>query len=138
MWSFLRRLQLVSHYLPRRFFHFLTCCLGLNFASYLPASLAPAFDYIRSFTSTILGKSSPLADSAEISRLRQSLSDAEDGLREAEERLKNVQQELEDLFKPGRFGKDGEWKKLDRLCLEKDTGEYVLPTTPDIQLFTPL
>ena len=42
--------------------------------------------------------------------------------------FENAQRELEDLFKPDRFGKDGEWKKLDRLCLEKDTGEYVLPT----------
>ena len=61
--------------------------------------------------------------------MRQSLSDAENVLHEAEDKLKNAQRDLEDLFKPDRFGKDGEWKKLDKLCLEKDMGEYVLPTT---------
>ena len=58
--------------------------------------------------------------------MRQSLSNAETALREAEDKLKNAQRDLGDLFKPDRFGKDGEWKKLDGLCLEKDTGEYVL------------
>jgi len=61
--------------------------------------------------------------------MRQSLSDAQAALREAEDKLENAQRDLEDLFKPDRFGKDGQWKKLDRSCLEKDTGEYVLPTT---------
>jgi len=61
--------------------------------------------------------------------MRQSLSDAETALRGAEDQLKNAQRDLEDLFKPNRFGKDGEWKKLDGLCLERDTGEYVLPLT---------
>lgn len=61
--------------------------------------------------------------------MRQSLSSAEAALREAESKLKNAQRDLEDLFKPDRFGKDGEWKKLDGLCLEKDTGECVLLTT---------
>ena len=75
--------------------------------------------------------------------MRQSLSDAEAALREAEDKLKNDQRDLEDLFKPDRFGKDGEWKKLDRLCLEKDTGEYVLLTTvrhtaSDLSLDTPM
>jgi len=96
----------------------------LSLSSYVPHSFAPAFDYIRSFTSTTLGYGSPSTDGAEISRVRQSLSDAEAALREAEDKFKNAQRDLEDLFKPDRFGKDGEWKKLDRLCLEKDTGEY--------------
>lgn len=85
---------------------------------------------------TALGRNPPPVDATDASRLRQLLSDAEAGLREAEEELKNAQQDLEDLFKPERFGKNGEWKKLDKLCLEKDTGEYVLPTVPRIQLFT--
>ena len=29
------------------------------------------------------------------------------------------------LFDPEWYGTDGAWKKLDELCLEKDTGEYV-------------
>jgi protein kinase C substrate 80K-H len=61
--------------------------------------------------------------------VRQSLSSAETALREAEDKLKNAQRDLEDIFKPEKFGKNGEWKKLDGLCLEKDTGEYVLLLT---------
>lgn len=114
----------------------MTLCSGLNIASYFSRTFAPALDYIRSLTSTILGQSPSLADATDVSRLRKLLSDAETSLSEAEERLKNAQQDLEDLFKPEIFGKDGEWKKLDKMCLEKDTGEYVLPTpSPDIQLF---
>ena len=59
--------------------------------------------------------------------MRQLLSDTEAALREAEDKFESAQRDLEDLFRPGGFGKDGEWKKLDRLCLEKDTGECVLP-----------
>ncbi|KAF9651810.1 hypothetical protein BDM02DRAFT_3110284 [Thelephora ganbajun] len=92
--------------------------------SYIPQSFAPAFDYIRSFASAILGYNPLSSDAASVSRVRQLLSDAEAVLREAEDKLRNVQRDLEDLFKPDRFGKDGEWKKLDGLCLEKDTGEY--------------
>ena len=94
-----------------------------------PHPSTPAFDYIRTFISTALGYTSPPTDAAEVSRARQSLSDTEATLREAEDKLKNARGDLEDLFKPERFGKDGEWKKLDRLCLEKDTGEYVLRIT---------
>ena len=100
-----------------------------NVSSYIPHFFVPAFDYIRSFASTILGYDPPPTDAAEVSRVRQSLSDAETALREAEDEFKNAQRDLEDLFKPDRFGQNGEWKKLDKLCLEKDTGEYVLPAT---------
>jgi len=96
----------------------------LNLASYIPRTSASALNWIRSFTSTVLGGDPPSIDITDVSQLRQLLSDAEAGLREAEKRLKNAQQDSEDLFKPERFGKDGEWKKLDKLCLEKNAGEY--------------
>jgi len=95
----------------------------LNVDSYISRTFAPALDYIRSFISTI-DPNPPSTDATDVSQLRQLLSDAETDHREAEEKLKNAQQDLEDLFKPTRFGKDGEWKKLDQLCLEKDTGGY--------------
>jgi protein kinase C substrate 80K-H len=126
----------ISEPLPSlRFIRLLTCCSVLNVASYASNAFTPALSYIRSFTSTILSQSSPSTDATDASRLRQLLSDAETGLSEAEEKFNNARQDLEDLFKPERFGKEGEWKKLDKLCLEKDTGEYVLHTPPDIQLF---
>ena len=65
--------------------------------------------------------------------MRQSLSDTEVALREAEDKFESAQRDLEDLFSPDRFGKDGEWKKLDGLCLEKNTGEYVLPDPCDLR-----
>jgi len=104
------------------------CCSVLNLP-YISHSFAPAFDYIRAFVTTILGRGSFSTDPAEVSRVRQSLFSAETALHEAEDKLKNAQRDLEDLFKPDRFGKDGEWKKLGGLCLEKDTGEYVLLLT---------
>ena len=136
MWTNLRCLRPVSYYLHSHFVCLSTCRLGLNLASYIPRTFAPALGYISSFISTTLGRDPSSTEATDVSLLRQSLSDAETGLREAEERLKNAQQELEDLFKPERFGKDGEWKKLEKLCLEKETGGYVLPTTSDVQLFT--
>lgn len=99
----------------------------MKLSSYIPQSFAPAFDYIRLFAATTLGYDTPSTDATEVSRVRQSLSDTEVVLREAEERFESAQRDLEDLFKPDGFGKDGEWKKLDGLCLEKDTGEYVPP-----------
>ena len=103
---------------------------GPNLASHISNFLNPALDYIRSLASAVFGRT-PSIDVADVSRLRQSLSDAEASLREAEEKLRNTEQELGDLFKPDRFGSDGVWKKVDRLCLEKDTGEYVLLTSFD-------
>ena len=64
--------------------------------------------------------------------MRQLLSDTEAALREAEDKFESAQRDLEELFRPDGFGKDGEWKKLDGLCLEKDTGECVLPTLSDM------
>lgn len=99
----------------------------MNLSSFIPHTFAPAFHYVRSFASAILGHNSPSNDIDEVSRARQSLSEAETALREADDKFKNAQRDLEDLFKPEKFGRDGEWKKLDGLCLEKNTGEYVLP-----------
>lgn len=129
------QLSSTSALLSHAFHHLLTCHLGLNVASYISRTFAPALDYIRSFISTI-DLNPPSIDAADVSQLRQLLSDAETDHREAEEKFRNAQQDLEDLFKPTRFGKDGEWKKLDQLCLEKDTGGYVSPTPRDIQSFT--
>ena len=108
------------------FFPF-TCCSVSILSSYIPRPFAPAFGYIRLFASTILGYDPPSTDATEVSRVRQLLSDTEAALREAEDKFESAQRDLEDLFRPDGFGKDGEWKKLDGLCMEKDTGECVLP-----------
>lgn len=125
MWNYLRCPPLVNHCSPLHPFRLLTDCAGLDLASHFLQCVTLAVGYIRSFSSKLLGQDPTPTDVADTSRLRQLLSDAEASLQETEEKLKNFQQDLEDLFNPRRFGKDGEWKKLDRLCLEKDTGEYV-------------
>lgn len=129
MWTKLRYLQSVSCCPLDRLSRLLRYCSVSHLSSYVPLSLAPVLDHIRSFVSTTLGYDSSSSDAAEVSRVRQSLSDVEAALREAEDESKNAQKDLDNLFKPDMFGKDGEWKKLDGLCLEKDTGEYVLPAT---------
>jgi hypothetical protein len=45
-------------------------------------------------------------------------------LTQDEQRTAN--EDLLDIFDPEGFGPEGEWKKLDGMCLSKDTGEYVL------------
>lgn len=96
----------------------------MNLHFHLPYPFAQVYDYISSLVSAILGRNSPTSDATEVSRVRQLLSDAETALREVEDRFDSAQRDLGDLFNPERFGKAGEWKKLERLCLEKDTGEY--------------
>jgi len=61
----------------------------------------------------------------EASRARQVLSDAEHSLKLTHDELQTAREDLSDLFDPEGFGAAGEWKKLDGLCLEKDTGECV-------------
>jgi protein kinase C substrate 80K-H len=44
----------------------------------------------------------------------------------AQTNLDNEKRALSELFDPKKYGSQGEWKKLDRLCLSKDAGEYVI------------
>lgn len=61
----------------------------------------------------------------EANRAQQALSDAEHSLKLTREEGQNARGDLSDLFDLTGFGPEGEWKKLDGLCLEKDTGEFV-------------
>lgn len=59
------------------------------------------------------------------SRAKQALNDAEYTLTHAVKEKSNAEEELQRLFDPAWFGRDGEWKKLQGTCLEKNTGESV-------------
>ena len=61
----------------------------------------------------------------EAKRARTVFSDAESKLNSAKERKRDDEDELAELFEPEGFGPEGEWKKLQNLCLSMDTGEYV-------------
>lgn len=60
----------------------------------------------------------------ESTRARQALTDAESALARSKSDQSSAQESLDSLFKLSGFGAEGEWKKLDQTCLEKDTGEY--------------
>lgn len=64
--------------------------------------------------------------SVDVSRSRQVFNDAEHSLKLAKKELETAKFDLDALFDVTGFGPEGEWKKLDGLCLEKDTGEYVV------------
>ncbi|KAL0575900.1 hypothetical protein V5O48_006073 [Marasmius crinis-equi] len=102
--------------------------LLFDLGSYLPDSVIPQYEEIRDtilswfqILGIIRGDDSSAADT---SRARQALTDAENALKKAENAKKDAEEDLEDLFSVEGFGSEGEWKKLDGLCLEKDTGEY--------------
>lgn len=60
---------------------------------------------------------------SESGQARASYNDAESKYNSAKERKRNDEDELAQLFDPDGFGAEGEWKKLQGLCLSKDTGE---------------
>jgi protein kinase C substrate 80K-H len=62
---------------------------------------------------------------AESNSARKAFSDAEHSLKLTRDEAQHADEDLLDLFDPEGFGVEGEWKKLDDLCISKDTGEYV-------------
>ncbi|KAH7903854.1 glucosidase II beta subunit-like protein-domain-containing protein [Hygrophoropsis aurantiaca] len=111
----------------------IACSLIGNFVvfditSYLPDALIPQYEGLRNTVLSwleVFGVGNSAVDnSAESNRARQALSDAEHSLKLTRDEEKEAKENLEDLFDPEGFGPEGEWKKLDGLCLEKDTGDY--------------
>jgi hypothetical protein len=56
---------------------------------------------------------------------RKAYDDAEHSLKLTREEKQRAVEDYADLFDVDGYGAQGEWKKLQGLCLEKDTGEYV-------------
>ena len=63
--------------------------------------------------------------SADSSRALQQLTDAERELESLISDKEKVEGEALEIFNVHGFGAEGEWKKLDGTCLEKDAGECV-------------
>ena len=57
------------------------------------------------------------------SRAKQALSDAENALRSVTNEKASSEEELSRLFDPTWFGSEGQFKKLQGTCLEKEVGE---------------
>lgn len=64
---------------------------------------------------------------AESSQARKAYDDAEHSLKLTREEKQKAEEEYAELFDVEGYGAQGEWKKLDKLCLEKNTGEWVAP-----------
>ncbi|KAG9127283.1 hypothetical protein FRC07_015041 [Ceratobasidium sp. 392] len=95
--------------------------------SYLPSSLKePVLSWLSFLRIVPSSTTSTPADSTSEAtvKARNAHNDASNKLRTAERELKENNEALEKLENGGHFGRDGEWKKLDGTCLEKDTGEY--------------
>lgn len=60
------------------------------------------------------------------STARKNHQDAEHELSLVKKEKETAERELSRLFDEEWYGKEGEWKKLVGLCLEKDTGECVV------------
>ncbi|KAI0676730.1 endoplasmic reticulum protein [Trametes maxima] len=100
-----------------------------NLSAYIPDSLVPQWEALRDQIVTVLAafglaKTSPDI-SADVSRLQKSLSDAEHSLGLTRKERDEKEKELNRLFDPEWYGSEGEWKKLDGTCLEKEVGDYI-------------
>ncbi|CAE6425304.1 unnamed protein product [Rhizoctonia solani] len=92
--------------------------------SYVPDALIPTFLNIKNwFTGSSQASTSGETSEATVNA-RNAHNSAANALRNSERELKENEEALTKLEDGGHFGKDGEWKKLDGTCLEKDTGEY--------------
>ena len=63
--------------------------------------------------------------SADSSKARQLFTDAERELENLISDKEKADSDVLEIFNVHGFGVEGEWKKLDGTCLEKDTGECV-------------
>jgi protein kinase C substrate 80K-H len=59
-----------------------------------------------------------------LTRARANLAEGERALADAQRTHDDAARDLRELFSPARFGAQGEWKKLDKTCLEHNAGEY--------------
>ncbi|KAI0699838.1 endoplasmic reticulum protein [Cytidiella melzeri] len=103
--------------------------LLFNLTAYIPDSLLPQYESFRSNLLTWLRTfgvitASAGGDAADTTRAKQALTNAEQSLGTVTKAKSNLEQDLSRLFSPEWFGREGEFKKLDGTCLEKNTGDY--------------
>ncbi|KAH9853957.1 endoplasmic reticulum protein [Lenzites betulinus] len=100
-----------------------------SLSAYLPDALVPQYEALRdqlvSWLDALGFLKASTEESADASRLQKSLSDAKHSLDLTRKEKDNADRELSRLFDPEWYGKDGEWKKLDRTCISKEVGDYI-------------
>lgn len=98
-----------------------------NLSAYVPEPLLPQFEAFQNALVSwleLLGIVNPSkSDAADDSRAKKAYNDADHSLKLTRDELTKAKEDLSRLFDSSWYGKDGEWKKLDGTCLEKDTGE---------------
>ncbi|OBZ66538.1 Glucosidase 2 subunit beta [Grifola frondosa] len=101
-----------------------------DLTAYIPDAILPQYEAVRdtvfSWLQTVgLARAATPDTSADTSRARQAFHDAERSLDLAKKEKQKNQEELDRLFDLEWFGAEGEWKKLDHTCLEKNIGDYI-------------
>ncbi|EEB91037.1 hypothetical protein MPER_10676, partial [Moniliophthora perniciosa FA553] len=96
---------------------------------YLPDSILPAYEEFKSSFVNLLaifGIVSPPSTSASAADQAKSkaLTEAENTLNKVLKQKEDAETDLAEIFDIHGFGKDGEWKKLDGLCLDTESGDY--------------
>ncbi|KAF8591551.1 hypothetical protein K439DRAFT_906236 [Ramaria rubella] len=105
-----------------------TTSLLFDLSAYIPEALAPQYTWFRETITEWLRTFGMVRDVVTnpdaTSQARAAYHDAENKLNSVKNQRRDDQDELAELFDPEGFGIEGEWKKLQGLCLSKDTGEY--------------
>ena len=115
-----------------------------DLSAYLPDSLLPQYEMVKEYVVSLLemlGIAKAVESSAcmykfliclsrptdmrltDTSKARDAFRKAENSLNIAKKEKEDAEKALNRIFDPEWYGKDGEWKKLDGLCLERDTVE---------------
>ncbi|KAH6896412.1 endoplasmic reticulum protein [Coprinopsis sp. MPI-PUGE-AT-0042] len=102
--------------------------------NYLPSSLLPIYEETKESFLTLLEKlsiirsdssSSSNAASAEAQRAQNALTQAQSALTQLQTQKSKVAEDIKEVFSVEKFGKRGEWKKLDNACIEHNAGDYI-------------
>ncbi|KAI8984963.1 endoplasmic reticulum protein [Trametes punicea] len=99
-----------------------------NLSAYLPDAIIPQYEALRDQLVSwleVVGLVKPSSPSGDASRLQKSLSDAEHSLDLTRKEKDQKEKEFNRLFDPEWYGSEGEWKKLDGTCLDKEVGDYI-------------
>ena len=75
---------------------------------------------------------------ADTSKAQKALSDAQSALDKVRREKQKSDESIERLFDPEWYGSQGEWKKLDHTCIEKEVGECVISRSGHVVWFLTL
>ncbi|KAF8324464.1 endoplasmic reticulum protein [Cantharellus anzutake] len=92
--------------------------------NYIPDSLMPLYESAKRTLLNTLHSLSIINAAIDVDKHRATHQSALNVLRQSQDQLKQNEDDLDKLFDPAHFGKQGEWKKLDGECIEKDIGDY--------------